>query len=88
MCVCVGGAHVRIRYVPRALWVSLTSILSLGFLGPAEGHWGSRLDWGCVHLLICAQPHGLGLENPKLCPSSALCPRWWLTTVDKVTWMP
>lgn len=35
--------------LPGQHWVSL------GFLSPAEGHWGSRLGWGCVHLLTCLQ---------------------------------
>lgn len=41
--------------MPCALWVSLTSIVSLEFPSPVEGHWGSRLCLGCVHLLTCPQ---------------------------------
>lgn len=38
------GGDVRIRSVPHALCVSMTSIMSLGFPGPTEGHWGSRQE--------------------------------------------
>lgn len=56
--------RVRTLGLPELYWVSGVPELLQG------GHWGSRLGWGCAHLLTCLQ---LVTGEAQVLSSSAPC---------------